>query len=101
MVIQADSFVTPRILPKIDSVTFYILHYDQIQELAHRTEDFTFLGFAKPEFRGDTAEVGIGSTWAYKRSGFTSGMGGGGCVWLFTRESGRWIRSKVISCVIS
>ena len=101
VVVQADSLLSARALPVLDTVRFYVLEYDRIQELAHQSEDFTYLGFAPPEIRGDTVEIGIGSTWAYRKKGFVSGLGGGGCVWVFTRQDGRWVRSKVVSCIIS
>jgi len=101
VVVQAEAWVSARALPALDSVSFYVLDYNRIQEVAHRSEDFTYLGLAPPKIRSDTVEIGIGSTWAYRKRGFVSGMGGGGCVWVFTREGGGWVRSKVISCVIS
>ena len=101
VVVQAEAWVSARALPVLDSVSFYVLDYSRIQELAHRSEDFTYLGFAPPEIQGDTVQIGIGSTWAYRKRGFVSGLGGGGCVWVFTRDAGGWTRSRVISCIIS
>ena len=101
VIVQADPMVSARVLPGTDSTRFFILDHDRIQQLANRSQDFTFLILSKPAIRGDTAQVQIQSAWAYQRRGFRSGMGGGACIWLFTRESGGWVRSKVIRCVVS
>jgi hypothetical protein len=101
VVLQAEAWVSARALPASDNVSFYVLEYRRIQELAHRSEEFTYLGLAPPEIRGDTVQIGIGSTRAFRNRDLASGLSGGGCVWVFTRDSGRWRRSKVISCFIS
>ena len=102
VIIEKRDAVSPRMLPLIDSVTFFILDRPGIQKLANRVGSFTFLRVHSPEIFGDSAKVAIGSVWAYKETGRSvGGLGGGACAWMFTKESGTWARKRVLGCIIS
>ncbi len=102
VIIEKRDAVSPRMLPVVDSVTFFILDLAGIQKLANRVGSFTFLRVHSPQIFGDSAEVAIGSVWAYKQTGRAAGgLGGGACAWTFTKQSGTWARTRVLGCIIS
>jgi hypothetical protein len=102
VIIEKRDAVSPRMLPVVDSVKFFILDLTGIQKLANRVGSFTFLRLHSPKIFGDSAEVAIGSVWAYKQTGRAAGgLGGGACAWMFTKQSGTWARTRVLGCIIS
>ena len=53
VIIEKRDAVSPRMLPVVDSVTFFILDLAGIQKLANRVGSFTFLRVHSPEIFGD------------------------------------------------
>jgi hypothetical protein len=88
---SVPAVVTPQSLPPLDSVTFYILDSVEIQRLADRTSDLSYLRLFPPQIAGDSAMVHVADRLAIKRrtQPFVL-LGGGGCTWFFLRREGAW-----------
>ena len=96
VIIQASDIASPRVLPVLDSVRFFILDSAQIRELANHVGSVSYLTLGPLEFIGDSATVGIGTAWADRKPrGFARG---GGCLWVYRKAAGKWARARMISC---
>jgi hypothetical protein len=102
VIIQQSGILSPHALPVVDSVSFYLLEPVRIQQLAIR-HDVPFLDLSiQPKAFVDSAEVGVSNTWLYRKTtNLGTRVGGGGCIWQFRKNAGRWRRSRVVSCVDS
>jgi hypothetical protein len=93
--------LTPHAIPRSDSLTFFVLDTAQIQHLADRTGDFSYLRVYVPRIAGDTAHLGIGSSRAFRhRSRPVLFLGGGACSLTAVRRAGSWEFIGHTACII-
>ncbi len=93
--------LTPHAIPRGDSLTFFVLDTSQIQRLADRTGDFSYLRIAVPRIAGDTAHLAIASSRAFRdRSRPVLFLGGGACSLTAVRRGGNWEFVGHPACII-
>ena len=104
IIIRNSPFASAHVLPRMDSVTFYIVDSAQIQTLADRYGDVSYLLLGTTTTEADSATAAIGNTFALRRSpgrGPVVLMAGGGCYWILRRHDGRWQIERLGGCLIS
>ena len=104
VIIRNSPFASAHVLPRMDSVTFYIVDSAQIQTLADRYGNVSYLLLGTTTIEADSATAAIGNTFALRRSpGRGPGvlMAGGGCYWILRRHDGTWQIERLGGCLIS
>lgn len=96
VVLRVPDVVSSHALPRIDSVAFYVLDTLQMENLASRAGNFTYLRPSPPRINGDTAVMFVA-----RRHGLgpiSSGVGA--CSWRAVRRSGMWAVDTSLGCVV-
>jgi len=99
---RVPEVVSSRALPRIDSVSFFLLDTAQMTKMAAQVGDFGYLRPHAPRIYGDTAVVSLATELALKpRPHRMLLLGGAGCRWRAVRRSGAWVVDTVLGCLIS
>src|SRR2546430_17013991 len=104
IIIRNSPFASAHVLPRMDSVTFYIVDSAQIQTLPDRYGNVSYLLLGTTTIEADSAPAAIGNTFALRRCpGRGPGvlMAAGGCYWILRRHDGRWQIERLGGCLIS
>lgn len=105
VVISRDrGFASARVLPRLPSITFYIIDSTEIQALADRFGTIEYLLVGEATVQGDSATADIGYDFAVRPNpgrGPFVGWGGGGCYWILRRHDRVWQIERLVGCVIS
>jgi hypothetical protein len=99
LVIGLDSGAPSPQAPLLDSVTVYVLSRANIQRVADRAGDFSYVGVGRPAVQGDSASIYVGSYRAFQRRGGLQWLDG--CGWALKREGNEWRVLGAFSCLTS
>ena len=102
VILLAGPGVSARVLPKSDSVRFFVLEKSEIQSLANQTGDLVYLSVGVGSLQGDRARAGGGSHFAlgpHKEPMVL--LAGGGCSWWLSRHTEGWVVDSLDACLIS
>jgi hypothetical protein len=104
-VIQSGGLASAHVLPRLNSVTFYILDSAQIQTLVDPDGDMPYLLVGHVTMEGDSATASIRCRFALRRAPGRDaggiGIGGGGCFWILRRHDGHWQIGRLGGCLVS
>ena len=81
---------------EIDGVSFCLKSLEELQAIANKTSDFTFLSFGKIEINGSTATIGIDHGWMGQTNDNKVHLSGGGFIWQFKKINGEWMFDKIL-----
>ena len=105
VVISRDrGFASARVLPRLPSITFYMIDSNQIQAFADRYGSLEYLLVGSATAQGDSATADIGYDFAVRRHpgrGPVALGGGGGCYWILRRHDHVWQIERLVGCAVS
>ena len=104
VVISRDrGFASARVLPRLPSITFYIVDSTQIQALADRFGSIDYLLVGSSSVQADSATAAIGHDFAVRRQPGRGPFiaGGSGCYWILRRLDRVWQIERLAGCLVS
>lgn len=82
-------------LRPLPNLNITVLDQSDIQEKADRKGDFLYISVGKFEVSGKCVIVALNNSWAVGKKSGTGYLSGGGLVFVFRKESGKWIGESV------
>jgi hypothetical protein len=109
VVVKRDSaFPSSSALPRIGSITFFLLTEGDIRRVADRSGELSYLNVDHPKILGDSAVVSVSTALVVDAARADRGYGRyyrgpwnlGGCAWALKRVKGSWRVLKPLCLIV-
>lgn len=87
-------------LQGIDGVSIYLWTQADIQRKADDEADFLYLWIPEMKVRGQCIAVTLSNTWAIGKNSKSTYLSGGGIIYEYRKESGKWVGKFITGWVI-
>lgn len=94
-VIVSTRNIKPEWLKDVNSLKINLMSQNKIQNLADSTKDFPYISFSRFDVKGSCVAIEVANIWAVGNKSKTVYLSGGGKVYEFRKESGKWNRKLI------